>query len=298
MDPGFLRHHHGRAAGEPPARPQGDRDRQDHRLIADNPAQLVVEALAGLPEQRHHRDRPRDHARAGHRRGKIQEVVVQRQEGRRQGSPHRRPGEKDRMLRPARNAGLRRRRDHRAVQQHPLRPPPHRARRGAARRRRMQEETKTDLSAVLKGVAEAVQGQQPARRRRAPLRRRRARRSRQARRRRRRHCSSPPKPRWSPTSATCPPSPKRSRFSFSAVSSSWSRTRIRSNAATSSSTCSRSRRASSRPSASISWSRTATPTNSPPPSSAGRPSRISARRCSCGSSRTATRRNSPSCSTT
>ena len=87
-------------------------------------------------------------------------------------------------------------------------------------------------------------------------------------------------------------------FTFRASSSTSSRRPTPSSAVTSSSPSSRPRRASSRPSASTSSSRTAMPRNSPPPSSAGRPSRTCAPRSSSGSSRTATRRNSRSSSTT
>ena len=47
-------------------------------LIEEKPVQLVVEALAVLSQQGHDRDRPRDHAAAGGRRGEVQEMVVRR----------------------------------------------------------------------------------------------------------------------------------------------------------------------------------------------------------------------------
>jgi hypothetical protein len=97
--PGLLRHHHGHPAGQPPPRPQGDRHQEDQRAHRRKSRPARRRGPRVLPEQRRHRHRDGNHPRAGRRRGQIQEVVVRRQEGCRQGSAHRHPREEDRVLR-------------------------------------------------------------------------------------------------------------------------------------------------------------------------------------------------------
>jgi hypothetical protein len=263
-------------------------------LIADNPAQLIVEALESYPNK----------ATTAIDLEITLAQVVGEEKFKKWWADARKAVAKDpRVAVPEKKTecyvlretpGLRRGRDLRAVQRPPARPAAGSRWPRTTPRPRPTRRPKANLSEVLKGVADAVKdsNQIDAAERLygAAVRDRSPRWPAWTRR-----PSSPRRPRSSPTCATCRPSPRRSPSSSRGISSSSSRRPTRSSAATSCSTCSRSPRASSRPSASISWSRTATPRTSPRRSSAGRPSRTCGRPSSSGSSRTGTPRSSRSC---
>jgi hypothetical protein len=219
MDPAFCVTTMEVLPGQPPAGAQGDRAEEDPGADRRQPGPADRRGPGVLPEQGHDRHRPGDHARPGDRRGEVQEVVGRRPQGRRQGPPGLGPGEEDRVLRAARDPGLGRGRDLRPVQLHPLGPPPDLARRGLRRRLGPQGRPGRPLRRP-QGRRRRRQGQQPDRRRRAPLRRRRPRPHRQGGRASTPPPSSPPRPRSSPTCATCRRSPRRSRSSSRATSSS------------------------------------------------------------------------------
>ena len=127
---GFLHRHHGRALAQGPARPQGDRHQGDRGPHRRQSGPVGGGRLAGLSQQRRHGHRDRADARRGAGRGALQEVVVRRQEGDRQGSAHFHPGQEDRVLHPARDPGFRRGRDRGTIPLHAFGPPPHQAGRG------------------------------------------------------------------------------------------------------------------------------------------------------------------------